>query len=114
MSCLKFGNVLVKRVRRRNISEREVKFSEFEIRNFRNAISEDAFYFRAEKKGVVVSGVVQRFFSDAVAGNEELVFLLVPQRKRPHAVQFVLAIGAPCFVSADNDFRVRVGEKFTA
>src|ERR1035437_6293481 len=101
MSRLKFGNILIKSVRSRNVSEREVKFGKFEVGDFRNAIGENAFYFRAKKKRVVVRGIVQRFFANAVAGNEEQVFLFVPQRKRPHAVEFVLAIGSPGFVSAD-------------
>src|SRR5258708_150821 len=49
---------------------------------------------------------MQRFFSDAIPRQQELSSPCIPERKRPHSVEFRLAFKAPLFVSSYDDLGV--------
>ena len=54
---------------------------------------------------------MQRLFTQAIAGQQQLAFLLVVERKTEHPPQLLKAIGTHLFVQVDNDLGVGVGVK---
>src|SRR6185436_16623333 len=55
--------------------------------------------------------VIQRLLADAIAGNEELLIVVVPDRKRKHSAQLIEARRAELFVRMNDRFRVGVSSE---
>ena len=53
--------------------------------------------------------VVKRLHSQTIAGNEQLLFALIPDGKRKHAAQIIDASRAVLFVKMKDCFSVAVG-----
>src|SRR5688572_7008966 len=77
---------------------------------FQRAGGEDRFDLGTEVQRTVVRVmVVERLNTEPVASDEQLLFALVPNRKRKHAAQVLNAINAVFFVKMKNGFSVAVG-----
>ena len=53
--------------------------------------------------------VIERLFSNAIAGDVEFALLVVPNRESKHPAQVVRARWTKLFVSMNDGFRVGVG-----
>ena len=56
-------------------------------------------------------GVVKRFFTEAVAGGEEGLLLLIPDGEGEHAVELFDAGGSPMCEGGRDHFGIAVGSK---
>jgi hypothetical protein len=66
---------------------------------------------RAEYEGAVTGIVMKRLFAHPVAGEQECVFLRVPDGKREHALEALDAVFAVLLVGVDEDLGIAAGQK---
>jgi len=75
---------------------------------------EEGFGLAGEEESAGGVGVVEGFLAYAVAGEEELLFGLVPEGEGEHAAEVGGAVGAVLFVEVEDDFGVGLGAEAVA
>ena len=101
-------------VRVGDVGELEVQLQRFSIEIERNAGLPQAFQLAGEVEAGARLRVVKRLLAEAIAHQQDLLLLRIPDAVREHAAQLVQAVGAFLFIEVDDGFGVAVGAEAMA
>ena len=108
MAGHQFLNTRKESLRTGQISKRQIfrQCSPAEV--WAHARTEQNFYLRPEDELLVIVLVVERFYSQAVARDEQMTLPAVPDGKSKHATQMAYAIVTILFVKMNDGLSIRV------
>ena len=111
---LQLGDLVEKRLALEAELETQVFLERLGIRA--NALQErqQRLHLRREVEAILLLRVVERLDAEAIAGAEQGLRFLVPEREGEHAAEVLHAIGAPFAVGAQDDFGVGLGAELLA
>src|SRR5260221_10563910 len=105
------GDIPVDRLALRNIAISEIILDSGRIESpLELGADEQRLQLRCEEQPTIVEhGVIERLLAEAVAGEKQRLFPLVPQRKGKHAAEALQTIRAPFLPGVNDDLGIRMG-----
>src|SRR5690606_3441373 len=99
---------LQNRMWRRNVVKLQIGEKRYIVDLTFDAIVKHRLHLGCEDELVFIEQVQQRFYSEAIAGEEQCLFGLVVNTEREKSIQAVQAPGSVANVQLQQDFRIAV------